>query len=351
MSEQLNINKELESSLQLTPEIKQEWDTHPSQYSVTIPDDIKDEVGILLAYLYGLIDILCVKKGFCFMSDEALAVKMETSVRQVKRYIKTLEEKGMIHRNTYNTPRGRKRHIITKSRYKEYWDKFLCHPKVPEKIRKDFLKIAFDAKGQNVPKTETEATQEPNLSLAYTQDKSVPCFIKLDLQERDTPTSPPKPPSIPKPTQNDDERTKVKEELRKAGITGERAEIGTRYYFNNIEDFQSRDNPIAYLIHGIRNGWAIDSDAVQQKSKKNAVKKEEDFVDGQDLCTKFYTEHPSCRGLKYYLGDYALEVTRDNAGYNVPYNDPQINHKLTKLRREHAIYYSRKTHHMEEDRS
>lgn len=82
---------------------------------VYIEEDWLKELGPKLSYFFGLLNAMYKKDGSISMSDKAFAAKMNCSERQIKRYLKELEDFGWIYRNTYNTCKGRKRHIVVKS--------------------------------------------------------------------------------------------------------------------------------------------------------------------------------------------------------------------------------------------
>ena len=61
--------------------------------------------------LFQILSSLSYKEGYCYGSNQFLADKMGVSESSIKIYLNELQHRGLIAKDTYNTPLGWRRHI------------------------------------------------------------------------------------------------------------------------------------------------------------------------------------------------------------------------------------------------
>ena len=212
---------------------------------VTIEDPWMEELGLSLAYLYGLICALSIAQPYCYASTLFLARKMKVSESQLKRYLKELEEKEWIYRNTYICPTGKKRQIVPKSKLKDFWDHQLSKPSVPEKARKKFLEKTFKPKGHLAQKNSKKDYQGSPVTLAYAKLTSDPClFTTLEQQYRKAATA-----AAASFSAN------VEKELKRSGFAKEEVDAAVQYAKLHPEIEHTKTQPMGWLIQGLKEGW------------------------------------------------------------------------------------------------
>lgn len=65
--------------------------------SITIPEEVYKNYQATPSLLFGLIQSLSLKQGYCWASNESLAKELNVEVTSIKRYLKKLKEDGFIH--------------------------------------------------------------------------------------------------------------------------------------------------------------------------------------------------------------------------------------------------------------
>jgi len=273
-----------------------------ADYSYTFNENWLDHLSAAELVLFCIVRNLSCSFGYCFMMDVNLAKKARCSVRSIERTLRILEEKKFIYRNTYQTREGRKRHIVPKDRYNDYWHNVLSHPKIPQAVRKDFLKKTMNVTDGDDPKGTPQTPppisplSDPNPDKGFQPPKkgnSDPCTknggsiatttfggslllrnssIK---EERQTEGA-----SSQTAVVVDSFETLIRRELKEDGITGQRAEMAVEYYRKNKEMVDKKDNPMGWIIQGVKKGWI--SDVVQQQ-KKEPLKEKTTAIEEADL--------------------------------------------------------------------
>lgn len=259
------------------------------------------QLGCDAALLLSMIEGLSNKYGYCFMKNETFACRLGVSVKSIERWLKFLEDKHLIYRNTWNTPKGRVRHIVGKDLYMEYWESFLMRKGVPHEARKNFLNFVF--KGNvpeywpnppDPPKNPKPKPQKKDDKFEGNQPHQEPSIKEKTMSKTGHATLTPEgvhatlKPEVSLLLRNSSikhkERTtegagpqnvvvdafekKVVAELASVNITGPRTEIAIQYYRQNKAMVDSKANPIGWIIRGVQNGWISD---MVQKQKEQRV--------------------------------------------------------------------------------
>ena len=303
-----------------------------ADYSYTFNENWLDHLSAAELVLFCIVRNLSCSFGYCFMMDVNLAKKARCSVRSIERTLRILEEKNFIYRNTYQTREGRKRHIVPKDRYNDYWNNVLSHPKIPQSVRKDFLKKTMNVGNGDDPKGTPQTPppisplSDPNPDIGFQPPKkgnSDPCTknggsiatttfggslllrnssIK---EERQTEGA-----SSQSAVVVDSFEQLILRELKDDGITGQRAEMAVEYYRKNKEMVDKKDNPMGWIIQGVKKGWI--SDVVSQQ-KKEPVKEKTTAIEEADLpkAREFITalnEKVDQDVIRVHAGDTAITI-------------------------------------------
>ena len=101
------------------------------------------ELGSSPAFLLSIIDHNINRLGYCCMKNTELAQKINLCPSYIPKILNKLEEKRWIFRETYKTPPGHVRHIITTSSGSTYIGKFLSQDGISLQKKKDFMHRAF----------------------------------------------------------------------------------------------------------------------------------------------------------------------------------------------------------------
>ena len=245
-----------------SPELSTSTDNFLDPFSLEIPmkdtsriirghEECADDTDIFTAWLFGLIEVLSVKKGYCYMHDKSFALKLKCSERTIQRCLNSLEDKGWIYRNTYNTKKGRTRHIVCRFLYANYWRRFLSRPVIPDSVKKDFIKKTYPKSHttpQSVPPPKTEPPDTDGECI-YATDTDVECLLLHNTEDNTE--------------NNNDEGSaavfsfadEVKKELSKAGYSKYKIQIALDYYKAHPEMLKKVAKPIGWLRTGLKDGW------------------------------------------------------------------------------------------------
>lgn len=135
-------------------------------YNILIDNDLNPAAKIFYGCLVGLSK----KEGYCYASDEQLAEQHSVDVRTIKRWLKSLEEKGFISRHTKNVP------------YKTDEGKLIWRKK-----RKIYTGSGFSRKESEGDKTEQDKIVPTSVSdkivPTSVDDKNVPYKVKTSKEE------------------------------------------------------------------------------------------------------------------------------------------------------------------------
>lgn len=316
---------------------------------VTLQDTWVEELGITSAYLYGLIMVLSGEKEHAWAFDSTLAAKMKIGERQLQRLLSELETKGWIYRNTYNTPRGRKRHIVPKHRYADYWKTFLSRDVVPLEVKQKFMKHFFGENNKGLYEEHIEPTKMSpkvkkdlhmtNLTGAYASDKNDTSLLlrnNIELHKRTT------------------TEENVAVELQKSGISGELLEIGLQYYQANKDRIDKKNNPMGFLIYAVKKGIAADEMEKVKNDNDAVVAEEKTWTENETKAKNLYQELKKQQfGFSMHLDEHAIFFQFSDGGLPIGWRDPQFNKLIHVARRkayEH-IHHSRQTNSLDESKT
>ena len=272
-------------------------------YGYTVFENNVRTYGYDLAFLIAMIESLSTRYGYCFMNNATFACRLGRSQKTVERWIKILEDHHVIYRNTWNTPKGRVRHIVPQSKYLTYWEKFLCRKKIHEDVRKSYIEFIF--KGE-VPE---HFPKPPDPNKPKEKKKKVPLDKTNDEQPHQSGDSAPGKKSYATLTdegvhatltdggslllRNNSSKHKerttegaspqaavvvsfedmIEKELKSIGITGERVKFAKEYYKLNQKAVDAKNNPMGWIVKGVKEGWITDM-VHKQKVKPQAPKHE-----------------------------------------------------------------------------
>ena len=297
--------------------------------------------GAQIAIFFGLLKSLSNKEGYCYASDQYLADKMMCSTRSIKDYLNSLEEKKWIYRNTYNTPAGRKRHIVVKMLFRDYWDSFINRPCVPDDVKRKYIEFTFPGSSAHIPRAEscTSRPQVQKTALAYAKaENCTSLLLRNNIVNKKSTTT----------------EENVAVELQKSGIAGELLEIGLQYYQANKDRIDKKNNPMGFLIYAVKKGIAGD-ELEKAKLHKDAVAVEQNaWVENQNNAKKLYEElKEQQKGFSMHVEEHAIYFQFSEGGLPIGWRDPQFT-KLIHLARRKAydhIHHSRETNSLDESKT
>lgn len=238
----------------------------PTDFFYAVKDSWVQELGFQLAFLYSMVISLSTKAGYCYMKDQTFANRMGMSLRTIERWVNQLEEKGFIYRNTFQSRQGKKRHIVPKPHFLDYWSTFLNRPCVPDEVKKDYLKRMFACqpteklpplieKASNMNRQMEPPNGPPDKNGgSYVPDKNGGSLLLRNSNSKEQ--------------QQTDGGAKnvvvvslerlIKKELANLGISGSRADMALQYYHQNKEMVDKKKNPLGWIIKGAQQGWIVD---------------------------------------------------------------------------------------------
>lgn len=238
----------------------------PTAFFYAVNDLWVQELGFQLAFLYSMIISLSSRDGYCFMQDKTFAKRMRMSVGTIERWMKKLEEKGFIYRNTFQSRQGKKRHLVPKSHFSDYWKRFLNRPCVPDDVKKDYLKRMFATQptekidsvieeSSNInPQTQPPNGPPPKTVGSYATPTDEGSILLRNSNSKEQRQTDGQAGSVAAVSFED----KIKKELSIMKITGERTSMALEYYKRHKELVDKKKNPMGWIVQGTKQGWIAD---------------------------------------------------------------------------------------------
>lgn len=258
------------------------------------------DLGYQLAFLLAMIESLSVRFGYCFMSNHTFAARLNKSLPTIERWLKILSDKKLIYRNTWNKPKGKARHIVPRSKYMEYWRSFMMKPNIPPEVRKEFLSHIFNGDVPDIPPPKGPPSPPPKTPPkgeglkgapmyttlksdgTHTTLKNDGCLLLRNISNNKEITT--EEASASTPVAVDSFEKKIEIELLSLKMTEEQLKVALEYYrlYKTLVD--SKENPVGWIINGMKQGWI--ADAVQKKREPLPEAREEErtLINGALSC-------------------------------------------------------------------
>ena len=251
------------------------------------------------------------ERGFCWASNEYLCSVLDMCLRTLKTHLSELEGLGLIYRSTWNTIKGKRRHIVLPENYNKYLREWLNAHNAPQKS-KDKLIAARDRHCNGPPmqdkplpvmkeeledveesdekaKVQNDANDDPRVQdlhlakegqdLHLAINKETPKESIKDNDEYIRPPTPPKggssSPSFSSSSLPSDDKTfieKLHDEIPKS-CGAQFLPLAIEYYNLRRETIEARNNPMAAVIHAVKNGYAL-TDVEETKQKVRLKERE-----------------------------------------------------------------------------
>ena len=258
------------------------------------PSHIRD-LGFAAACYLAQISNLSTARGYCWITNDSLGELLGEKERTIQVNLKKLEDKKYIWRNVFSRGYGKGtiRHIVTTDNAHRYWKEFLNRECVPADVKEDFYKFFFgdaEIKKQNTKRikvTPAESTPAKSCGDIDPQNPAGPLTSLTNEYKRNDERlqNPVKTPSleyaIPGRSSSslplgqgerglgppDPDAQKVRLEMKKSGIQGQKVEEAVQYYKNNKEKVDSKRNPMGWLITVTKNGAIADENQHHRASR------------------------------------------------------------------------------------
>jgi hypothetical protein len=321
--------------------IEQQEDFSP-EFGYYIKESWIKTMGFQGAFLYAFLSSLSHQKGYCWIQTKNISPRLGLCEKSIENHIRVLEEKGFIFRNTFNTSRGKIRHIVTTDNCKRYWDEFLNKDSVPQNVKDNFMKfftttiptptppppILTPPPSSSTPTSLANGnifpndTQRKDSSVAKHQKNSSVAYLQKYYNKSITATVPPLSEEVVF-------REQLIHELSSSGILGERLDHAMQYFDAHKSQIMKKNSPIGFMKWSSSQGLAADEYNKKKIKQEEVLDKEATIRKNKDFASRIYREMENHKILRFTKDEFSCRVSHDgNVVGMFSYADPNLQTNL-----------------------